>query len=130
MRFHRNTGAHGEAEWVAGTDDNKRLFGYARVMLVRDVEFVLNGADGWALGELRWCSEPMSRSRRELLDPEIARKVRPGALARLPIHGWQPLWFRRDPPGFTVGGRHVVRAKGLLLGPSFMQVWAPTFANA
>lgn len=128
MRFHRNIGARGAAEWVASTDDHGCVLGYARTMLVKNVRFVLHQADGWALGELKWAAEPMSRSRNEMLHQEIASKLNPWGLARLPLHGWIPLWFRRDPPAFMAGGREMTGAKALLLGPGLAMVWRPTYS--
>ena len=124
MRFHRNAGAKGGAEWACLTPDQSRIFCYARVVLVKDVVFETKGADGWALGELLWLAMPVAH-RGVLLPPEVAKAERPDALRRLPVHGWLPLWYRQG-EGFSVHGSRVTRARRLLLGPGVALVRGPS----
>lgn len=123
MRFHRNAGARGSAEWACLTPDQSRIWCYARVVLAKDVTFETRGADGWALGELRWMAGP-TLQRGLLLPPEVARCERPDALRRLPVRGWLPLTYRQG-EGFSVNGRRITRARAMLLGPGVMVVRSP-----
>lgn len=123
MRFHRNKGAAGEAEWACLTPDQRRIWCYARVVLAKDVIFETHGADGWALGELRWMAGPVSQKGLQM-PPEVARLERPDALRRLPVRGWLPLVYKQG-EGFSVHGRRITRARAMLLGPGVMVVRSP-----
>jgi hypothetical protein len=124
MRFHRNAGARGEAEWMCLTPSQSKVFCYARVVLAKNVTFEIAGLDGWALGDLRWLACPY-----KVADDAIWPLVRPDALARLPVNGWSALRFRKREGFFTDGGRRVLRARAILLGPSVSVVWRPTTAE-
>lgn len=108
--------------------DQSKVFCYARVVLVKDVTFEHNAADGWALGTPKWIAGAVPPILGQvLLDPAIADKVRPDALARLPVGGWLPLWYRRG-TGFWCYKRRMTGARWLLLGPGLAAVRRPRFA--
>jgi hypothetical protein len=121
MRFQRNAGARGAAEWMCLTPTQSECFCYARVVLAKDVTFEIAGRDGWALGDLKWLAGAEPASLGKLLRPEIAACINPRALARLPVHGWEPLWFRAG-HGFFSGARKLDRVRWLLLGPGLAVV--------
>lgn len=129
MRFHRNNGARGDAEWVCLHEAQSKVACYARVMLVKNVTFHHTATDGWALGDPKWLAGATSASRGQiLLDPEVASKVRPDALARLPIEGWLPLWYRKR-DGFLCHKRKLAGARWMLLAPGLVAIRGPVFCS-
>lgn len=128
MRFHRNNGSKGSAEWMCLLPDQSKVFCYTRVVLVKDVTFEHSAADGWAIGEPKWLcgAEPPSKSK-IILEPEIAAKIRPDALARMPVEGWLPLWYRPG-NGFWCYKRKLAGARWMLLGPGLAAIRRPRFA--
>lgn len=124
MRFHRNAGARGAAEWICCTPTQSKIHCYARIVLAKDVIFETAGRDGWALGELKWLAEPVPASAHLTLEPEILAAARPGALGQR--RGWQKLWYRPGAGFFDDGGRPLRGARALLLGPGGeARIWRP-----
>lgn len=125
MRFHRNAGARGAAEWICCTPTQSKIHCYARIVLAKDVIFETAGRDGWALGELKWLAEPVPGSAHLLLEEEIRLATRPDALARLRLR-WVKLWYRPGQGFFDDGMRPLRGARALLLGPGGeARIWRP-----
>lgn len=128
MRFHRNNGARGSAEWMCLLPDQSKVFCYARVVLVKDVTFEHKGLDGWALGEPKWIEGAVPPIIGQTqLDPAVAGKIRPDALARMPVDGWMPLWYRKG-DGFWCYKRKLAGARWMLLAPGLVAIRRPRFA--
>lgn len=103
--------------------DQSKVFCYARVVLAKDVTFENNAADGWAIGDLKWLAGVETKM--PLYPEEIAGKVRPDALKRMPIDGWLPLWYRPSGQGFWCYKRQVLGARWLLLAPGLVAIRVP-----
>ena len=119
MRFHRNAGARGLAEWVCITPAQDRIFCYARLILAKGVTFEHNAADGWALGEPKWLWGLAPGSKHLKVAPEALAVERPWP--RVPVEGWLPLRYVGG-KGFFCAGQRLLGARWMLLGPGLTVV--------